>query len=205
MLLAYAVILVGTYLLVTTITQAWYILIVWMAGLTVICSLGIFQFFGFDFFSSAAGRLLILPTRYQNLAPLLKFNFPRYYVYGTLFNPNQLGSMISMAFPVAAAGFILSSSNKHQIIFGVLAGLLCLILIGSNARAGWMADLFAMVGLGILCIKRDGAGWWKRLSILALVAILEFGVLDFTSGGALGRRDSQTSADVGQVVENTPT
>ena len=131
-LLAYVVLLIGTYQFVTESTQAWWVIGAWAAALCVISVLGIFQFFGLDFYSSMFGRLLILPAQYQSIASLLSFNFPRYSIYATLYNPNNVASMMSLAFPLAATGFILVQSRRRQVVFGLLAGLLCLTLLGGS-------------------------------------------------------------------------
>ena len=154
-LLAYGVLLIGTYQFVTETKQAWWILAVWAAALCVISILGIFQFFGLDFFSSLFGRLLILPAQYRSIASLLSFNFPRYWIYATLYNPNYVSSMMSLAFPIAAVCFVLSRSRRRLVVFGVLAGLLCLILVGANARAGWIAVLVALFLFMGLSVKRE--------------------------------------------------
>lgn len=201
-LLAYVVLLVGTHLFVTEVRQAWLVLTVWAAALCIMCVLGIFQFFGLDFFSSLGGRLLILPAQYHSIAPILDFNFPRYWIYATLYNPNNVASMMSLAFPLAAACFLLSRSPRRQVVFGILVILSCLTLVGANSRGGWIAVLFVLFLLAGLSVKRGMAGWQKRLGILALVAILEFGALKYASGGVLGWRDAQPAAVVQQVVED---
>jgi hypothetical protein len=201
-LLAYVVLLVGTYLFVSDTLHAWWILTVWAAALSAICILGIFQFFGIDFFGSLLGRLLIIPAQYHRIESVLDFNFPHYWIYATLYNPNYVASMLSLAFPLVAACFVLSGSRRRQVVFGTLSGLFCLTLVGANARAAWIAVLFSLLLLMGLSFKRGAAGWWKRLGILGLVAVLEFAALDLASGGALGRRDSQATGNVQQVMEN---
>ena len=199
-LLAYIVLLAGTYQLVTETKQAWWILSAWAAALCVVSVIGIFQFFGLDFFSSMAGRLLIVPARYRSIAAALDFNFPRFYIYSTLYNPNYVASMMSLAFPVAATGFILAQSRKRQGIFGLLAGLLCLTLVGANGRVGWIAVLLALVLLVALSIRRGIPGWWKRLGILVLVAVVEFGMLNYASHGNMSARASQPVEEAGKML-----
>jgi hypothetical protein len=201
-LLAYIVLMVGTYLFVSDVVHAWRILAVWAAALCVICVLGLFQFFSLDFFSSMFGRLLILPTQYRQIAPLLHFNFPRYIIYSTLFNPNNVASMMAMVFPIAAACFILTRSLKRQVAFGILAGLLYLTLLGSNGRAGWVAALVALLLIVVFLIWRGVAALWKRLGILALVIVVGFGSLNYFSGSALGKRAGSLLVDMEKTLES---
>jgi hypothetical protein len=201
-LLAYVVLLVGTYLFVSEAVHAWRILAVWAASLCVICVLGLFQFFGLDFFRSLFGRLLILPAQYRQIAPVLDFNFPRYFIYATLYNPNNVASLMALAFPLAAACFVLARSRKRQVAFGILAGLLYLTLLGSNGRVGWVAALLALLLYAVLSMRRGVAGWWKRLGILALVVVVEFGSLNYFSGGALGIRAGGLLAATSKTLES---
>jgi O-antigen ligase len=178
------------------------ILAAWAAALCVICILGILQYFGLDFFQSMAGRLLIIPAKYHFMASALDFNFPRYSIYSTLYNPNNVASMMTLAFPFATTCFVLSRSRRRQLAFGLLAGLFCLTLLGSNGRSGWVAVLLALIPLVALSIWRGITGWWKRLVILALVALLGYGTFNFVSSGNLGKRADQPMAEVKKVLKN---
>ncbi|MGB8213568.1 MAG: O-antigen ligase family protein [Anaerolineales bacterium] len=201
-LLAYVALLVGTSLLVSDARQAGLILAVWAAALCLISILGIFQFFGLDFFSSPFGRLLIVPVQDRQIAPLLTFNFPIHSIYATLYNPDNVASMLALAFPVAAAGFILARTLKRQVAFGVLAGLLCLTLVGANGRAGWIAALLAVLLLVWLSMRKGVPGWWMRAGILALVVLLEFGSLNYFSGSALSSKVGGLVAETGKALES---
>jgi O-antigen ligase len=149
-----------------------------------------------------AGRLLILPAKYHYMASVLDFNFPRDTIYSTLYNPNNVASLLTLAFPLAATGFVLSRTLRPQVVFGLLAGLLCLTLLGSNGRAGWVAALLVLVPLVALSVWRGVTGWWKRLAILALVAILGYGTFNFVSRGNLGKRADQPLTEVKKALDN---
>jgi hypothetical protein len=107
---------------------------------------------------------------------------------------------MSLAYPLCAACFVLSRSRRLQVASGILAGLLGLTLLGTNSWAGWMAVLLVLVLLGWLAIRKGATSWWKRLGILVLVGIVEFGVLNYASSGSLVKRAGEPMADVEQVM-----
>ena len=201
-LLAYIVLFLAAYLFAFRNGHVWLVLAAWMAALCVIGTVGIFQYLGIDFFKSMAGRLLILPARYHFIASELDFAFPPGTIYSTLYNPNNVASMFALAFPFAAVGFVLSRLLSRQIIFGFLAALFCLTLLGTNGRAAWLAVLLAMFLLMFLSIRGGVKGWWKRLIILGLVALAGYGIFNYVSSGNLGKRAAQPISDVRKIVEN---
>ncbi len=200
-LLAYIILFLGAYLFISKARQVWMVLAAWGLALTIICIIGFFQYFGMDPFQTMAGRLLILPAEYHYLAEGLDFLFSRYTIYATLYNPNYVAAMMSLAFPVAAAFFIFSARLRERLIFGILSSLLLLTMIGSNGRAALVAALLVMTLL-ILVTFRDGLlGGWKRFLLLLFVGLAGFGLLNFASGGRLAKHTDESSADVRSVVQ----
>jgi hypothetical protein len=202
-LLAYGILLVGTYLFVSDSVQAWWILAAWAVALCIICILGIFQYFGFDFFSSLAGRLLILPTKYHSIAAVLDFTFPRNSIYSTLYNPDNVASMMVLAFPLAAACFILARSRNCQFAFGLLAGLLSFTLLGCHGLAGWAAALAALILIAVFSMRKGFAGGWQRLGILALVIVVEFGCLTYFGGRSVALQAGNFLTEPGKTQDPT--
>jgi len=105
----------------------------------VICFIGLSQFAGHDFFETALGRSLILPAEYAESE--LSFNFGTM-VYGTLSNPNYIGSYVALVFPVAVTVIFIAEKLVWRITAAVLSILLIINLVGSDSSAG-------LVGLGV--------------------------------------------------------
>jgi hypothetical protein len=200
-LLAYLLLLLGAWQLVESPRQAWIVLAAWAAALTVICILGLFQFFSLDFFTTSFGRLLILPAQAHSIASSLSFNFPRYTIYATLYNPNYVASMLCMAFPLAAAAFLHAHTPRLRVLFGLLAGLLTLALVGANGRVGWIAAALALGLVVALSLRRGSPGWWKRLLLLMVFAGLAFVGLDLASQGYLSERAGEPVSQAGQILQ----
>ncbi|WP_172452499.1 DNA methyltransferase [Chromatium okenii] len=178
-LLSYLILMLGAYLFISTLKQLWLILGVWLAALCIISIIGLFQFIGVDIFQTTAGRFLILPSQYQSIANSLDFNFPKYWIYATLYNPNNVASMMALALPMTAVCFFLSQSKIRRIGFGVLTGLFALVLAGTHARGGWIAVICAALLLFGVFMRHDLLRYWKWLSALSLVAVIAFAVLIF--------------------------
>ncbi|MBV5307828.1 O-antigen ligase [Chromatium okenii] len=178
-LLSYLVLMLGAYLFISTLKQLWLIVGVWLAALCIISIIGLFQFIGVDIFQTTAGRFLILPSQYQSIANSLDFNFPKYWIYATLYNPNNVASMMALALPMTAVCFFLSQSKIRRIGFGVLTGLFALVLAGTHARGGWIAVICAALLLFGVFMRHDLLRYWKWLSALSLVAVIAFAVLIF--------------------------
>jgi len=104
----------------------------------VICFIGLSQFAGHDFFETALGRSLILPAEYAESELNFKFDTM---VYGTLSNPNYIGSYVALVFPVAVTVIFIAEKLVWRITAAVLSILLIINLVGSDSSAG-------LVGLG---------------------------------------------------------
>jgi O-antigen ligase len=176
-LLSYLVLMLGSYFLVKNIKQVWLLLGAWAVALVIIAVIGLFQFIGMDIFQTQVGRLLVLPSQYERIANSLEFNFPQYWIYATLYNPNNVASMMAMALPITATGFFLSHSKNRRLGFGILTGVLSLVLVGTHARGGWIAILCAALLLSSLFMRHTISRYWKPLSALTGLAVVAFVLL----------------------------
>jgi len=104
----------------------------------VISLIGLTQFAGRDFFQTGLGKSLILPAEFAESE--LSFNFGTM-VYGTLSNPNYMGSYVALVFPIAVMIVLMSEKVALRIGAAVLSVLLLVNLVGSGSDAG-------LVGLG---------------------------------------------------------
>lgn len=116
----------------------------------VISLLGLLQFTGHDFFKTGLGKSLILPSEFA--VSELEFQFGNM-VYGTLSNPNYMGSYVALVFPIAMASIFVVKKKGLKIASGVLSVLLLVNLAGSRSSAG-------LVGLGtgiillVICFRK---------------------------------------------------
>lgn len=164
-ILCYVIICFVSYSLISSKNDYKYLFGFLSAAIIIISMIGLFQFFGFDFFQSNFGKNLILPSVHKNISSSLKFNFPEKYIYSTLYNPNYVGGFFGIVLPVVIVVFIAAKKLIHKI----LASILCLLsfssLIGSLSSTGLLAAIFS--GIIFLIILR------KQLikNILSLCAL----------------------------------
>jgi O-antigen ligase len=109
-----------------------------LVSASIICLIGLSQLAGRDFLQTGFGKSLILPAKY--IRSELEFKFGTM-VYGTLPNPNYIGSYVTLVFPIAVASIFLVKKKGLRIAAAVLSALLLVNLIGSQSTAG-------LVGLG---------------------------------------------------------
>lgn len=178
-LLSYAVLMIGAYILANDSTQVKLILAVWGGSLLVISSIGVFQMFGFDFFRTIEGRVLILPDKYAAMASSLEFNFPLNYVYSTLYNPNNVACMMALALPVFSSCLLLYRNSNYRIGIVALLILLGTVLIGTRARGAAIAAGLGLIVLFVIYKYQQSTDFPKRnLKVYSIgLALILFSLL----------------------------
>lgn len=139
---------------------------VFAAGAAVQSLIGISQFAGKDFWSSALGNWLIAPGQ------SLSFQFSgssENPVYMALYNPNYAAIFIVLAIPVCF--YLMEKSEKkwQKAVLIVEMLLLLVCLWGTGSRAG-MIVLGILAGTGIWMNKRVYRKWNKYL-IIAVITV----------------------------------
>lgn len=119
--------------------------------------IGFSQSLSKDFFRTDFGRKLILGSNYAELKDILVFKFPPDRVYSTLFNPNYVGSLIAIAFPLTLY-LILEVKNKLlKVALAVVAVMQVLSLAGSKSTTGFVALIVGVIAFGVMQIVKSRA------------------------------------------------
>lgn len=197
-LLAYLIILVGTYLLVNTEKEIMPVLHSIYFSALIISVIGIFQYFGMDLFQTMLGKKLILPAQLEHMAPNLKFNFGKYTIYSTLYNTNYVGSFMAMVFPLTFTLFLLAKERKKKILLGSLSVLFFAVQIGCRSRGGMVAAFVAFIFVFLLLRKHIFKNWKPILTVFVLYAAVFVG-MDAYSGGGLSGQVRRLQEDIQQV------
>ena len=115
-----------------------------LVSASIICILGITQLAGRDFFNSNFGKSFILPAKFAGSE--LAFRFGKM-VYGTLPNPNYMGSYVDLVFPIVIAVIFLAKKKSIKIAAAVLSVLLLINLSEADPRGpcGAVAGLLAVI------------------------------------------------------------
>ena len=133
---------------------------------TLLCILGVSQFFGFDFLQTGFFKRLILPSESSALSTSLKFNFPTKYIYLTLFNPNYVGSFCALVLPISIVILLFVKKPYLKILSGALSVLILINLIGSRSSAG-LIGVFVTIILVIILLRKKIFKYW--IPVVALV------------------------------------
>jgi len=146
------------------------------AGIFVVGTIGMFQYFNMDIFSTEFGAKWVLGDMYQGNLLNIKFDE----VYSLLYNPNCVGMYCAMLLPftvilAVCLPFNISKYRFEGIIKYIsiaLSIVLVLNLIGSDSEGGFVAvfiSLFIAVALGIVYIIKNKK--YKQCSKIFLTTV----------------------------------
>lgn len=187
--LVYILLCYYTYHFVQEEKQVKFILCGAGIGMTVVTLIGVFQYFGMDFFKTGFGKHLITnPSWWDNLDSL-SFNMLEGTSYTTLYNPNFLSFYFGMLIPLLVCVFIAAKKAWQRVLI-IVAEVLCLICLkGSRSDTGWMALVVGGVILALVLLSRK-----KKAFCVALAIMLIGGVAAVAVG---------SKTDVGIQIKNT--
>ncbi len=153
------------------------------AGIFIIGIVGLFQYFGMDFFETVAGTKYLLGDLYKEGGEPIKANFDE--VYSFLYNPNCAGMFCAMTLPFTSAlaislpfkekdGFLTNIIIKAAA--AVLSVILVYNLIGSSSEGGMIATIGAFF-MGIIVavvyvIKNKKYRENSSVLIIAIIAVV---------------------------------
>lgn len=160
-------------------------------GMAMVTLIGVFQYFGKDFFKTGFGKHLITNTSFWGNLDSLNFNMAEGTSYTTLYNPNFLSFYFGMLIPLLACLFI-GAKKVWQRAALVVAEILCIICLkGSGSDSGWMA-VAAGAAIAVLVLLSRG----KKLRYVggALVA-----------AGIIGSIVIANTTSFGEKIKNTIT
>lgn len=137
-------------------------------GVAIMCLIGLSQAFSHDFFNTALGRALMIPSKYRHME--LQFKFPKGQAYLTLYNPNYVGLYVALLVPVLLALLLSAKKLWQRLLYIALILGLLLTLFASQSRAGIIALIPSLLVM-LLCMRKKFLKNWK-LGIIGIVAIM---------------------------------
>lgn len=185
-LLGYGITVYFCYVNISSMEEVRLVLLSFGAGMLLECVIGIAQSVRLDFWQSALGLKLILPSSLNNIREQVVFNFSNESirkVYLSLYNPNYAGVYLTMGIPILAALFAGATKRWQRILWGAgsAAALVCLISTGS--KSGYIACLFLACAAMVSFRKSIRRRWKLWAGGLALAAVLTVGY-DAALGGS---------------------
>ncbi|OEH85477.1 hypothetical protein BHU72_05165 [Desulfuribacillus stibiiarsenatis] len=201
-LLSYIVITIVTMNIVNQSSHFKILLGSLLVSASILSILGIFQFFGTDFFQTDIGKALILPNQYKYMSDTLSFTFGPHTIYSTFYNTNYVGSYMSMVFILSIVLYLFAKERNYQIVLGIVICLTFSNLIGSNSRAGLMGGVIAFLVLFIV-MYRVIIEKWKQSIILAFsLCLIFFGLNTISDGGLTSNIERLTSEQNNLITDN---
>ena len=201
-LLAYMIILFVTMNLLKDESHAKTMLYAIFILLTINCTIGIFQYIGYDLWKTSFGKSLMLPREYKKYADSLNFNFMKHEIYSTLYNTNYVGSLMAMLVPLSTTMLILEKNRRLKVISAIMVILSVVNLIGSNARSGIVGCTFAFIVL-IVMLNRYIIARWKSFTVITVCIILLVLGINTVSKGAVYKRVTSIKTEIIELVSKT--
>lgn len=187
-LLGYAMCVYYAFLFVSTTKDIDVMMSFFFIGTVLMLLIGLSQAFSQDIFRSELGRWLLLPKEYyDNPENKLVFEFPLGRVYLTLYNPNYVGSYVSLVSPV----FLMLAFAKKKVWLAVVnivvyIGLL-LCILGSGSRAGFVGVAFSLLLLLLLFNKKLIKFIPEALIVVVLIGGIVYTYNNYSNGQLLSR------------------
>lgn len=142
-----------------------------VASASVVALIGVFQYFGIDIFKTEVGKMFILGSRYAEAGSQLVFPFPERTVYSTLYNPNYVGSMMSISIVLTLECLFSRQKLINYFLLTLAFGAQLIALVGSKSTGGLIALVVAMTILFSGCWIKLKMSKWIKASALVLVIV----------------------------------
>ena len=185
-LIGYILIVVFAINLLRSKRQIKFVLTFLLISAVLIGVLGIYQFYGMDFFQTEIGKRLILSAEsFDKIAERLEFRFgDNNIIYGTFYNPNYAGSYFAMLFMLTFVMYFFADGRQNKLLYGSINLLMFANWLGSLSRAGILGVLFSSFILLFLLGKKIIENW-KSIFIIFIGFILVFTAMDLSTDGKL--------------------
>jgi hypothetical protein len=116
--------------------------------------IGISQYYGFDIIKTDFIKSIILGKEHIHLLDNFEFSYVKGIIYGTLFNPNFVGSYTVLLLPFSIAFYFSTNKKVLKILTGISSCLIFFTWLGSMSRAGLLGGIIALTIFIILMLRR---------------------------------------------------
>jgi hypothetical protein len=201
MLFCYLAICIIAYNLVKSREEAGFIIKAWVVSAVILGLIGVSQFTGADFFASNLGKKIIIPADAPSYLQDIGFRFGKFDIYGTLYNPNYVGSYMAMAFPFSVAIFI-HSGRKYRIAEGLFCCLMFFNLMGCRSSAGMLGAFAACVLLLILSRVEFTCRFAGNLLLILCCGLILL-AMDYASSGRITSEFFSFKTNLSEVLSES--
>jgi hypothetical protein len=202
-LLSYVVLMAAAMLAAGSRRHVIWVLWALCASALVIGIIAVFQGFGCDVFLTDFGRTLILPPDLQTQSNRIGWTHSVSTAYGTLHNPNYLGSYMAMLCPLSLGLFAFARNRPAEVAFLCFFGLMLAALLASRSRAGLVGTVVSS-GILVLLMRKDLISHARSWCVMGIAAVLVTVCLNGVSGGPVANSLRRTLSDMRQLLQSPP-
>lgn len=161
-LLGYAILVMYVYLAVESMDDVKQLMGAAVVGSTCMAIIGVMQAIGKDPLLLEWVQKLFAGEKYVENYGTFELTFTDGMTYGTLFNPNYVGTYVAMYAPLVLMGLVIYRQIWKKVICGLTFLGLLVMLFASQSRTGLIA-IIAVAVVGALFL---GSSIWKRWYIV---------------------------------------
>lgn len=148
--------------------------------------IGMSQAFFTDFYQTDLGTSMIVPSdMYKEMVETdqhLTFNFEKGRVYMSLYNPNYVGSYVSLLAPFFMMLVFATKRRYMKVVYGVVFLGLVLVLMGSQSRAGFVGLAVAILLLVVIFNKQLFKNWFPVTAVAIILIGTIYTYNNYTNG-----------------------
>ncbi|MCM1106311.1 MAG: O-antigen ligase family protein [Blautia sp.] len=153
-------------------------------GVLLVTLIGVFQYFGRDFFKTTIGKKLILNPSAWDKLDTVSFHFGERTVYTTLYNVDFLSFFYGIFIPVLITMFFAAKKWWQKLLYLLAFIMFAVCLVGSGASSAYPAFFGAAVVCFYILLSRKGKKpFWVGFAVGAAVLIAAIAALFVTPKG----------------------
>lgn len=203
-LFTYALIFLFTYAFLHHEGELYVLFGAFAVGALIVGVLGVFQAAGYDYMKSGWMHAILTSLESSVLKMKVALSFEEGMVYSTLYNPNYIGSYVSLALPVMAGLVIWSKKIWLKAVAGLAAAAALVSLYFSQSFTGFIGLAAALVLMAVFCIpslvKKPKIGF-SVLGGVVVIAIVAIAVRPAFVTTAWNRLTQTTAAQGSHMIE----
>ena len=176
-LAGYVIVVFYAYIAIDNMEDVRQLMAAAVAGGTCMALIGVLQAIGKDPFTYAFVQRLFAGKEFLDTYGLLKLTFPVGMAYGTLFNPNYVGTYVAMYLPLLVFGAVLYKQAWKKLICGFSIIGLLVMLFASQSRTGLIA-VAAVAFVLVVFLGRKLLKKWYLIVPGVIVVLAAFILVD---------------------------
>lgn len=173
-LLGYCISVYYAYLFVHNERDLKYIILSLLISVIIFGFLGLSQVTGNDFYNTTAGWNLISNLEYRDYKDNFDFVAGINRVYLSFYNPNYVGSYVSLVLPVLLFAVIFAKKIWHKVVFFLGCIALSICLYGSLSTSGFISVSVSILLLLVLIRKHLIKYFYITIPAILIVIISIF-------------------------------